>query len=95
MRGVYERVHDYRVRGRRREEGGKAMRVGVESCISMSTCMNFSYSPTILKATRSLARKSISPPLGREHDAGKKCNTRRCVILDSTLKIKDEIFCLT
>lgn len=44
------------------------MRVGVESCISMSTCMNFSYSPTILKATP-LARKSISPPLGREHGA--------------------------
>lgn len=58
------------------------MRVGVESCISMSTCMNFSYSPTILKATR-LARKSISPPLGREHDDEKSpmCNTRSYVKL--------------
>lgn len=48
------------------------MRVGVESCISMPTCMNFSYSPTILKAVLSLARKSISPPLGRKHDVEKK-----------------------
>lgn len=41
---------------RKREEAGreKAMRVGVESCISMPACMNFSYSPTILKAARLL-----------------------------------------
>jgi len=64
------------------------MRVGVESCISMSTCMNFSYSPTILKAVR-----SASPSLGREHDAEK---SPMCIILNSILcKIKDEIFYLT
>ena len=55
LRGVYESVHDdIALEGGDGKEGGKAMRVGVESCISMSTCMNFSYSPTILKAARSL-----------------------------------------
>jgi len=42
--------------------------------------MNFSYSPTILKAAR-----STSPSLGREHDAEK---SPMCIIIQSYVKLK-------
>lgn len=82
LRGVYKRVHDYRVYG---EEtgGGKEGYAGRGRVMHIDVDVHEFFILFYDFESHSLARKSISPPLGREHDDEKSpmCNTRSYVKL--------------